>query len=303
MGLTLFCARSLCIYKNVSNPKKRGPKFKLSKANKLSIKRTFNNLSRKGEKINCPKIIEQIGLQVSPSTVQRHLTKQQLKYKKAVNEICLTEKHKKNRIRIIEKWISSNHRWENTIFSDEKRFSLDGPDDWRTYVTVGDRCVRNKRQCHGGSIMVWLMCIPNGLISYKIVGDHFKSGNYIDLLKKSAVPIMKLNLAEDFHFQQDNSPVHTAALTKKFMKEANINVIEWPAKSPDLNIVEDIWKMLSDKVYDGPQFVNKAELIEKINDCIYDINCNCRSKIVKLYDGIRSRLVKVLLKNGNLYNK
>ena len=37
------------------------------------------------------------------------------------------------------------------------------------------------------------------------------------------------------------------------MKDSVIKIIEWPAKSPDLNIVEDIWKMLSNVVYDGPQ--------------------------------------------------
>ena len=34
------------------------------------------------------------------------------------------------------------------------------------------------------------------------------------------------------------------------MKDSAIKIIEWPAKSPDLNIVEDIWKMLSNDVYD-----------------------------------------------------
>lgn len=35
----------------------------------------------------------------------------------------------------------------------------------------------------------------------------------------------------------------------------DVKVIGWPARSPDLNIVEDIWKMLSEMVYDEPQFV------------------------------------------------
>ena len=37
------------------------------------------------------------------------------------------------RLKVITDWISCNHTLENTIFSDEKRFSLDGLDCWMTY--------------------------------------------------------------------------------------------------------------------------------------------------------------------------
>ena len=46
--------------------------------------------------------------------------------------------HKENRIGIIKGWITENHPWEKTVLSDEKRFSLDGPNDWRTYVTKNE---------------------------------------------------------------------------------------------------------------------------------------------------------------------
>jgi len=53
----------------------------------------------------------------------------------------------------IKSWITSNHNWELTIFSDEKRFSLDGPDDWRSYVQYSPSNYRMKRQYKGGSVM------------------------------------------------------------------------------------------------------------------------------------------------------
>ena len=56
---------------------------------------------------------------------------------------------------------------------------------------------------------------------------------------------------KDWYFQEDNSPVHKSIKVKEYMKRTGIRVIEWSPKSPDLNVVEDFWKRLSDLVYDG----------------------------------------------------
>jgi len=36
------------------------------------------------------------------------------------------------------------------------------------------------------------------------------------------------------------------------MMKSPINILEWSARSPDLNILKDVWKIISDQVYDGP---------------------------------------------------
>jgi len=51
----------------------------------------------------------------------------------------LSKKHKEFRLKLITWWITENHHWENTVFSDKKRFSLDGPDDWRTYAAKNEK--------------------------------------------------------------------------------------------------------------------------------------------------------------------
>ena len=71
------------------------------------------------------------------------------------------------RLNIVTQWITSNQNCEKTIFTDEKRFTLDGPDDWRTYDLKNKTPIRNKRQCKGGGILCWLMCMPNGLNLYR----------------------------------------------------------------------------------------------------------------------------------------
>lgn len=302
LKISLFSARKLCTY----IPKithKRGPKNKINKKIQLQIKRRVALLNEEDKKVDSPKIIKELNLNVSKSTVQRYFRRSDLIYKRARSQIILSQKHKDERTRIIIQWINENHDWERTIFTDEKRFSLDGPDDWRSYVSKSSPLIRGKRQCKGGGIMLWLMCMPNGLLSYRVIEGTFKSVDYIHLLKHMVVPIIHLNYGNRFYLQEDNSQVHKSRQVKDFMNISKIKVIQWPSKSPDINIVEDIWSLLSNRVYDGPQFLSRKDLIEKIKFCIDDINKNYRHLIINLYANYRRRILSVLLKKGNLFNK
>lgn len=304
LGITESAARHKFIYRNIRNPKKRGPKRKLDRKHRLSVKRNIAQIESLGQKVNSTKILRNSDLDVSTRTVQRCLKEMGMKYKNATTQIMLSQKHKDERVRIISRWIIKNHCWEKTIFSDEKRFSLDGPDNWQTYVHKNKKpVVRNQRQCKGGGIMVWLMVLPNGLLCHKIIRGKFNSHDYLDMLSSVVVPIAMLNFGKEFWFQQDNCTVHKAKIIQEFFEISRVNILEWPAKSPDINITEDIWKLMSEKIYDGPQFSNVQELESAINECVNDINSRKRNVIYELYGQIRDRLCKVLYKRGNLYNK
>ena len=237
LGVTRFAARNLANYKLKVNKKKSGRKNIISKRTSLSLKREISRLNQNKERINSPKLIRNLSLNVNERTVQRHLLKMEYKYVKAANQIILSKKHKQERIDMISTWFSSNHPWENTVFSDEKRFTFDGPDNWMTYVKKNSKYIRQKRQCHGGGIMLWLMTLPNGLLSYHSIIGSFKTHQYIALLRNYVVPTMKINLGNNFYFQQDNASVHTSKLAQQYLKDANVRTLMWPSKSPDLNIV------------------------------------------------------------------
>jgi len=209
------------------------------------------------------------------------------------NRIHLNEIHKVKRVNSIKSWICSNHNWEIIIFSDEKKFSLDGPHDWRSYIHKSSKDYYMKRQGGGGGIMVWIMAMPNGLLSFNLITDNLNSDKYVEHLSKNVVPIIKLNYAA----------AHKSRKVQDFFTNSRISVLEWPSRSPDLTIVENCWKTISDLVYDGKKFQSKEDLVEKITIVINQLNQSKRSKVLDLYKTIRSRLCTVLEKHWDLYNR
>ena len=57
------------------------------------------------------------------------------------------------RVEMVKKWLSEGHNWDRTLFSDEKRSTLDGSDNWMFYALKGRPVSRQKRICKGGGIM------------------------------------------------------------------------------------------------------------------------------------------------------
>ena len=50
------------------------------------------------------------------------------------------------------------------------------------------------------------------------------------------------------------------------MKKEKIKQLEWPPYSPDISPIENIFHMLKNEVYDGPQFLKKDALWSRIQD-------------------------------------
>ena len=96
--------------------------------------------------------------------------------------------------------------------------------------------------------------------------------------------------------QQDNAPIHTSRATKEWLRTNKIATIDWPANSPDLNPIENIWKLLKDNIQkreDFPRTVNELKIALRKEREILD-----RSVFEEVVTSMPRRIDAVLRANG-----
>ena len=70
---------------------------------------------------------------------------------------------------------------------------------------------------------------------------------YKAILMKHVVPNLRTATNQPAVFMKDNASCHTAKSVKTFLSEEGVTVMEWPAQSPDMNPIENVWKLLNER--------------------------------------------------------
>ena len=81
--------------------------------------------------------------------------------------------------------------------------------------------------------------------------NNMNNDEYLKVLQK---------YQENLHFdalvyQQDNAPIHKAKKIMDYFAENSCKTLEWPAYSPDLNPIENLWAIIKSRL--RKQFLGK----------------------------------------------
>ena len=245
--------------KKVTN--KRGPKPSVS----ARIERRVVAEIRKRPRVGLGKIAALFVNEVSESTVRRIVAARGMTRKKATRRPVLREQHRSARLEFGFWLLRNNDVIDQIVWTDEKRFLLDGPDGYTYAWAEPDREAQGdqaKADPYGKrGIMVHLAMSAGGVISVERLHSPVTGRSYADFLSNTLLPRIRARFSGDFLFQHDNAPPHRARITRVRFEEEGVVPISWPPYSPDLNPVENLWALISSKVYRASVYFENEELL------------------------------------------
>uniref|UniRef100_H3GUW3 Tc1-like transposase DDE domain-containing protein n=1 Tax=Phytophthora ramorum TaxID=164328 RepID=H3GUW3_PHYRM len=207
-------------------------------------------------------------------------------YAKMNNTLPLTKQHKLARLDWAKRMIVQPDMWPTIVFSDEKKFNLDGPDGLRHYWRDIRRPTRQTARRQNGGVQ------PESRSSQFSKGDRRPS-----TVLEYMLPFAHLHHGVDYIYQQDNASIHRSKFTTAFFEEEDIRVLDWPVRSPDLNPIENVWAMMDQIVYhNGKQYDSVAELTAAIYAAWETVDL---TYLRKLIDSMPRRCIEVISKQGN----
>lgn len=199
---------------------------------------------------------ETVGLhnrRISAQTVRNRLREANLRARRPHQGLDLTRARRQTRLNwatVHVRWTLA--RWRTVLFSDESRFQLYHADGrLRVWRRVGERYadanVLRRVAYGGGGVMVWAGICHGHRTRLHFIDGNLNGQRYRDeILRPIVVPFMELHNVGTF--QHDNARPHTARISRDFLQEEDIHVLDWPPYSPDMSPIEHLWDVLDQRL-------------------------------------------------------
>jgi arsenate reductase-like glutaredoxin family protein len=183
------------------------------------------------------------GIAVTSRCVRLHLNSLNYKNSKPVLVPHLIETHINRRIQ----WCKNhgNFDWERVLFTDETSIEVGGYRGVQWHRN-GHRPTAPRRK-FPNKVMFWGGISTTRKTELLVISGSMNGEKYVETLRVILSKLPK-GFKKKMVFQQDGASCHTCRQARDFFTEQEINMLDWPANSPDLNPIENIWSILKDKV-------------------------------------------------------
>ena len=181
--------------------------------------------------------------------IAKILAKRGYKYKAIAADYTVkySEEEKMSRVDFCKKMLLDDGKLiYRAFFSDEMGIDLNKTHKMKAWQSTAEK-IKKRNRTENVKLNCWGAISTNGATSLDIYEKTTNGNTYREIIERHRAEMERLYSDGEFYFVQDNHPAHKVN-EEWLIKEQKLELIKLPKRSPDLNIIENLWAALKERI-------------------------------------------------------